>query len=332
MQTFAIWLQAISTMILASLTIWVVFYSDVGDLAVQLLQSELWETKQEMKAIYREKEELESQKKRLQNERIELSRQREEHVVHVVNGRLGDLWLFGVRSLDAYRTLAKSGQELVDKAEKVEMYRDWNESNQVEDIGEMWSFWLPDPEDIHNDRHTEWGDLLLYRPHWWECSIDYSYVYERSKDIKFDPKGSKPGTKQRVKRVTEWQQDVQVEYRRRLAEYHATCFDEWESAIRERIESVDGETALNIRDFSNRVLEWLGINNASKEVTDRIRSRLMNEISNNSQLANLTIQLQVAEGASLQEIAVEAERIENNVKIARDWLDEATKDRHLWQR
>ena len=332
MQTLAIWLQAISTMILAFLTIWVVFYSDVGDLAVQLLQSELLETKQEMEAIYKEKEELETQKKQLQDERIELARQREEHVAHVVNGRLGDLWLFGVRTLDAYRTLAASGQELVDKAEKVKMYRDWNEDNQVEDIGERWRFWLPDPEEIHNDRYTEWGDLLLDWPDGWECSIDYSYVYKGYEDIEFDPQGSKPGTRQRAERVSEWQEDIQVENRRRLAEYHVTCFDEWESKVRERIKSVDGEAALNIRDFSKRVLEWPGINSAGKEVSARIRNRLMSEISNNSQLANLTIQLQVAEGASLQEIAIEAGRVENNVEIARDWLDEATKDRHLWKR
>ena len=56
----------------------------------------------------------------------------------------------------------------------------------------------------------------------------------------------------------------------------------------------------------------------------------MSEISNNSHLANLTIQLQIAEGASLQQIAEEGKRVEDNVKIARDWLNEATKDRHMW--
>ena len=38
---------------------------------------------------------------------------------------------------------------------------------------------------------------------------------------------------------------------------------------------------------------------------NRIKNRLMSEISNNSHLANLTIQLQIAEGASLQQIAEE---------------------------
>ena len=324
------WIQAVSTAILAFLAIWVGFFSEVGDLTVKLLQSELLETKQEMKVIYREKEELENQKKQLSEERNELTRQREKHIVHVVNGRLMDLWILGVKTLDAYRAIAEIGQELLDKAEQFETYQDWNEDKQAASLNETWSFFIPDPEDVQNDRRTEWGQVLFDFGRMWNCSKDIEYVLYSYKDIEFDPQDTNPGTKERTKLITEWQNHVKVEERQRLTEYHVSCLDELESAVRQRIESVNGETALSIRGFSERLLEWPGINNVSKEVKERIQNRLMSEISTNSQLAKLTIQLQVTEGASLQEIAEEAKRVENNVKAARDWLDEATKDRLMW--
>lgn len=331
MQNLANWIQAISTAILALLTVWVVFYSEVGDLAIQLLQSELWETKQEMKVIFDEKEELENQKKRLQDERNELARQREEHLVHVVNGRLGDLWLFGARTLAAYRKVTELSQELLDLTEKVEIYRDWNESNEVASIRQAWMFYLPVPEEISTYKRSDWGELLIdMNDGSWECSKGGIFSIFSYEDVKFDPQGTKRGTKKRARLYAEWQQNVQAVQRRRVAEYHLSCFDEWESVVRQHIQAADGETALNIQDFSERLLEWPGITTVSKEVKDRIKNKLMSEISNNSHLANLTIQLQVSEGASLQEIAEEARQVESNVKIARDWLDEATKDRHMW--
>ena len=329
MKNLANWIQAISTAILALLTVWVVFYSEVGDLAIQLLQSELWETKQEMMVIYEEKEKLENQKKQLQDERNKLTRQREEHVIQVVNDRLRDLWLFGARTLAAYRRLAEISEELLDLTEKVEIYRNWNEDKKLTSIKQAWLFNLSDPEEISTDKLSEWGELLIDMDRSWKCSKGIIYSIYDYEDIKFDPQGTKQGTKKRAELYAEWQQSIQVERQRRLAEYHLSCLDELESAVRQRIESADSEAALNIQEFSERLLKWPEMNNVSNQVMERIRNRLLSEISINSYLANLTIQLQVAEGASLQEIAEEARRIQNNVKIALDWLEEATKGRHM---
>ena len=59
LQTIALWVQAIAASALVLVTIWVVFYSDVGELTVKLLQSDLMETREQ-------KSELEKQKKKAQ--------------------------------------------------------------------------------------------------------------------------------------------------------------------------------------------------------------------------------------------------------------------------
>lgn len=308
MDKIAAWLQAISTAVIAFLTLWVIFYSEVGDLAMQLLRTELWETKQEKQKIYKEKQELENQKRGLQAERDEFARQREEYVAHVVSARLGDLWLFGVKTLAAYKEIAELSQELLITAEKIKSYRSWGQGQNAVSVNEVWVRFLPTLGEIRSEKRSEWGELLLDWSGQWQCSKNHSYISQSYEYIKFDP----------------------VEYRRRLAEYHVLCFDELEDTVRQRIEVVDGKPALNIRDFSYRLLEWPGIKNTSVEVKKRIRSRLTNEISINLQLANVAIQLRVAKGASLKEISDEARRIQANIQIARDWLDKATKDRHIW--
>ena len=333
MQKLAAWVQAISTAILAVLTIWVVFFSEAGDLAVQLLQSELLETKQTIHIIYREKEELKNQKERLQDERNELARQREKHVVHVVSGRLRDIWAFGTSTLASYKSVAEAGQELLDTAEKVEPYRNGHKGKEIEDIG----YWVRTFQKIiHKDIRSEWQDMpMADLLDVWICSKDRGHVYdvsirENHDGVMHDPQELKSDAKLLKKRIAKRLQDREVEVQRRLAEYHVSCFNELESTLRQRIELVDDKTALNIRDFSEKLLHWSGSHNASQEVAEQIRSRLTSEISTNRKLAERTIQLQVSKGASLKEIAEEARQVENNIKIARDWLDKATNDRNLW--
>ena len=297
---------------------------------MQLLRAELWEMKQQVQTIHEEKEALEAQKRRLQEERNQLAREREEHVAHVVSAHLGDIWLFGVKTLGAHRKVAKVARKLTDEGEKVKPYREWKKGLKGPRMEALWFRSFPDPGEIGNESRNEWGELLLVWSGQWQCSKDYSYTYESSRKIELDPQGSKPGTEERAARVAEWQEDVQVERRRREAEYHVLCFDELEAAVRQRIEAVDGQVALSIRDFAKRLLQWPGIKDASREVTVRLRRKLMKEISSNRQLGNLAIQLRVAPGSSLEEIAEEARHVMSNLDLARDWLDEATEDRRLW--
>ena len=185
--------------------------------------------------------------------------------------------------------------------------------------------------DTDEESRSEWGEFLIDWSGQWQCSRELSYVMGSYSETEFDPQGSKPGTQQRAELVTEWQQRSQVEYWRRLAEYHVLCFDEWEDAVRQRIET-DDDATLSIRGFSERLLKWQRFTNAGEEVKQRIRGKLTDEISVNRQLGNLVIELRVSRGASLKKIAEEARLVKINVGIARDWLDEATKDRHLWRK
>ena len=138
-------MQAISTAVLALLTLWVILFSEVGDLAMQLLRADLVETKEQMQIVHQEKEALEDERKRLQGERNELAREREEHVAQLVNARLGELWNVGVQALGKYRTVAELGQDLLAEAESVEQYRDWKESQKEVPIKSIWIRSFPVP-------------------------------------------------------------------------------------------------------------------------------------------------------------------------------------------
>lgn len=333
MQTsLASWLQAISTTVLAALAIWVGFFSEVGDLAIQRLQSDLLKTELQMDAIRKEKKELETQKQRLQDERNKLAQDREEHVIQVTNARLGDLWNHGIRMLRAYKNVAESSQKLWDFSKAVEPYRNWYKGKKIEHSGVHWYLPFPDPNESYTGQQSEWGEHVIdwYTGDWWSCSIDHAYVFKGRDDVEFDPQDSQPNSRKRAELVAKWHQDLDAENERRTAEYEVSCFSEFENIVRQRIELIAGEAALTIKDFSDGLLQWLEANNAGEEVQQRIRDKLMKKISTNEKFANLSIQLRVAKGASLQEIEKKADQIIVNVKIARNWLDEATTGRYTW--
>ena len=275
---------------------------------MQILQSELLETKQVIQELNKEKELLKSQQQQLQDERDQFAEQKEKHIVHVTNSLLMDIWILGVDALAAYESVVEVGQEILETENKIKPYRNWHEGMEIKDIDKIWfhTFRKVTHKNIRARRQDmpleDWLEI-------WKCSKDSSYVYEaffEGPDI--------------------WE----IEFQRRIAEYHVLCFDEFEKTVRQRIELLDGETVLKLGDFLEKLVQWSGTNHISKEVADQIRQKLTDETFINHQLANLVIQLRVPKGASLKEITEEAKRIKNNLKIAQGWLDKATSDRHVW--
>ena len=304
--SIASWIQAISTSALVVLAVWAGFFSEVGNLAIERLQSDLSKTKQQMESMHKEKMKLETQKIQLQRERNELVQLREDHITNV---RLGELQSYGKGILFAFESEARAGQGLFDLDKEIEPNRNWNRDQEVMPTGHSWiGFYFLDPEKPHNDREL------------WECSKSGIQILEDSFKNKFDPKGSKSFEK--------WQQDRNKDYLRDMADYQILCFNEWEHAVRQRIESTDDKNVFTMEDFLKELLEWPEMNNAGEKIFKRIQDKLTVEISNNTVLANLPIRLRVTKEASLQEIKEEADQIVTNVKIARDWLDKATSDRY----
>ena len=331
MQTAGIWLQAVSAMALVFLTTWAVFFSDVGELATLLLQSELLETKQHIQAIQQEKKNLEIQKIKLQEQQNELAKERDEHISRVVRDRLADIWLLGAKTLAINKQIAKLGQQLLYDAEKIKLYRNLEHSNDIIKLQMDWHRVFPEHGKIYNEKRSEWGDIVIDRDVIWRCSkdnVNLSNIYE---EIEFDTQGTEPGTKQRLELVNKRQQKINIEYHQRRIEYHLSCFKEWERSFRERIQFSDNQTSLTIRDFAEWILQWLTLNEVSEAVTSRIRDKLTNEIDANRQLGSLVIQLRLSKNVSLMEISERAKEIEANIILARDWLDEATKDRFVVQ-
>ncbi len=282
-----------------------------------------------MDAIRKEKKELEIQKQQLLDERNKLAQDREAHVIRVTDARLGDLWNYGAGILRAYKDVAETSQELWYLSKQVEPYRKWYKGKKIKHAGGRWYLPFPDPKEPNTDQQTEWGDYVIGGPDMWRCSKDYSYIFGGF-DIEFDPQDSKPNTRQRAELVGKWQQDQNTENERLTAEYHVSCFEELEDTVRQRIEFEVGEVAFVIKDFSKELLQWEGVNNAGGEVLQRIREKLMEEISANDEFANLPIQLKITKGASLREIEKKADQTIVNIQAARDWLDKATSDRYTW--
>ena len=337
MQSVAVWIQAIATASVAAITLWVVFYSGVGDLAVELLRADLLEARKEMQQLSKDKQQLSEEKQQLleirqelESQSRELEQQREEHVDHVVNGYLRELWQVGSRYLVAYRGLAKIGQELEGESEKFAPLRNWQPNLKKEIPQRMWTRSLPDPNNIYKEKRSNWGEILISWGYRWDCSkkqVDISEIYD---DIPFDPQGSKVGTRRRAILVGERYSKIQLEYQKRLAAYNIGCFDEWEEVVRHQIAEKNEAGALNLQEFAQNILLWPGLRKLSEAVTKKIRKKIMRELSSNRQLSALPIQLSVSKGASLEEIGEQANQIRENVERARDWLDRATKDRHRW--
>ena len=327
MQSVAIWIQAIATTLVAGVTLWVVFFSEVGDLAVEILRADLLEARKEMQQLSEEKQQLLKIRQQLESQRHELERQREEQVTHVVNGYLRELWEVGSRHLVAYRGLAKVGRELKGEAEKYAPLRNWH-PNLKEDVPlRIWKRFLPNPNKIYKEKRSDSGKIQIFN---WECSrklVDISEIYD---DIPFDPQGSKVGTRRRAILAAERHNEVLLEYQKRLAADNISCFDEWEQVVRRRIEGSTEANALNIREFAQDLLSWPGLRKLSQSVTKKIAEKIMRELNSNRQLSALPIQLKVPKGASLEEIKEQANRIQGNINLARDWLDRATEDRHRW--
>ena len=259
--------------------------------------------------------------------------QREEHITHVVNARLADLWSFGVRILRAHKQEAKLGQNLLSLDKQVEPFRNWYKGKQAVNDDIHWYFYFSNLEKIRNDERSEWGDLYItiVGEGRWKCSLENEYIFQSYEDVKKDDfQGSKLDAVARANAVSKWMKEANLEAERRRAERNELCFNEWENILKQRIESEDSEVTFTIKDFSAKLLQWEGINNAGEEVFKRIQEKLTENISNNTDLINLPIQLRVSKGATLQEIAEEANQVLINVKIARDWFDEATKDRYTW--
>ena len=72
-------------------------------------------------------------------------------------------------------------------------------------------------------------------------------------------------------------------------------------------------------------------NGGSEEVKRRLNEKLKREIDANPRLGALVIQLRAPRDVSPKEIATKAMTVKDNVFIARDWLDEATRDRFVVQ-
>ena len=206
------WLQAISSLTIALVTVWLVFFSGVGELAMQLLRSELWSAREEIEQIHEEKDLLATQTDALQAERDELAQQREENLRQVVNARLGDLWDYGVRILRAHRSVAEIAQSLPTMAEKIEPFRNWDEGDGEPFLDEPWFFDLPVADSIPSEKRTDWGEVLQDWSGAWKCSKDRKYAYDAINEIKFDAQETEPHSEQRLKLLNEWQQEVAVEY------------------------------------------------------------------------------------------------------------------------
>ena len=337
MQSVAVWIQAIATTLVAAVTLWVVFFSEVGDLAVEILRADLLEAKREMQQLSEEKQQLSEEKQQLltirqqlESQSQALERQREEHVTHVVNGYLRELWEVGLRHLVEYRDLAKVGQELKGESEKFTPLRNWRPNSTEEIPQRLWTRSLPNPSNIYKEGRNEWGEILISWSHRWNCSkepVNISTIYN---DIPFDSQGSKVGTRRRATLVGERQSKIQLEYRKRLAAFNILCFDEWEQAVRRQIAGNNEIDALNLREFAQNLLSWSGLRSLSQTAKKKIREKMMRELNSNRQLSTLPIQLKLSRAASLKEIKGQASQIRANVERARDWLDRATKDRHRW--
>ena len=237
--------------------------------------------------------ETRKQKKEIEGQKIRLEKEQEKHITRVVNAHLRDLWLVGARNLFAYKITAELGQKILKDSEKVKPSRNWDPSNESSYINWDKHMLYERSEFFHEDR-TKWGEpYMVY--HLWECSKELGHT-EKS-----------------------------------LAKYNVSCFEEWEQVFRGRIETVGEERkTLNILDFSKGLLRWLRFQNVNEEVQKSIRRKLTNKLHKNQNLGNLPIQLRVIRGVSIKEIAEEAKQILANLALARDWLDEATKDRKLW--
>ncbi len=339
MQSVAVWIQAIATTLVAVVTLWVVFFSGVGELAVEILRADLLDARKEMQQLSEEKQQLSEEKQellkirqQLERQSHELEQQREEHVTHVVNGYLRELWEVGSRHLVAYRGLAKIGQELKGESEKFAPLRNWHPNLKEELPQGIWTRSLPNPNKIYKEKRSDWGEILISWGDWWECSkkqVGMSEIYDDYDDMPFDRQGSKAGTRLRAILV-ERQRKIQLEYQKRLAAYNISCFDEWEQAVRRLIAEKTEVNALSIQEFAQNLLSWPGLKNLSQAVIKKITEKLMRELSFNRQLSALPIQLEVSKRASLEEIKDQANEIRENIERAKDWLDRATKDRHRW--
>ena len=322
--SFASWVQALSTLALVILAIWAGFFSKAGGLAVERLQLDLFQTKQQLEFIRKKKEELEAEKLQIQHERNELVQLREDHLTNI---RLRALWEYGLDILSAYESEAKVGQGLLDLDQRVESSRnwlnkDWNYKdwllNKEMPIEISWRrFYLPDPE-----KDPGYGKGAP-----WRCSISTLQILEDSFKREFDPEGTK-SYEEWQEDYGEWEDDRNMDYLRDLVDRQVLCFNEWEHVVRQRIESTDDENVFTVEDFLKKLLQLPAISDAGEKISKRIKTKLTVEISNNTMLANLPIQLRVTKEASLQEIEEEAEQIIGNVKIARGWLGKATSDRY----
>ena len=332
MTAIGVWVQAISAATIAALTLWLVVFSDVGDLAMALLNAELLELREEIQAVNREKQQLQVRRQSLEAERVKLRTRQSQHLEHITNALLRDLWLIGVRRLSAYKRLAETSQELQTIARHTLALKEADVTEDTTLHPSMWHHDLPTPEDMPEESRSEWGELLIDWSGFWDCSMSIDYVYEAPTETEFDAQGTRGGTAERAKLVGEWMDRKNEEYRRRTIEYNLTCFSELEEAIRVRIERVEGQGPMVLRDFAEQLLRSQGLDDVSEEILERIRGKLMSEVVANRQLGNLVLELRVSEGAPYADIAEEARRIVQNLHLARDWLDEATRDRRMWAR
>jgi hypothetical protein len=85
-------------------------------------------------------------------------------------------------------------------------------------------------------------------------------------------------------------------------------------------------------DFAEQLLGSPELDDVSQEILERVRGKLMSEVMVNRQLGNVVLELRVPVGAPYADITEEARRIVQNLHLARDWLDEATRDRRMWAR
>ena len=313
MQTVANWIQALATTAIAVLTVWVIFVSDAGELATELLRSELRDAKQEVKSIENERAQLAEEKKRLQIRTNDLRREKEEHVDQVVNARLGELWLRGVRAIGTYREVAKAAAELVETWKCAEERRiSAKTASGVKPCKLPSVERMPSVEDNQTEERSEWGALRIDWSGLWECSTNAIFFGKDNEN-----------------------NDTQVgttleDNHRRENEREIACFGEWEQTLRNRVEAPDGQEAMSVKHLARQLIETEEVTGASESVKRKISARLFREIELSDGMANMPIEVKVPPGASREEMVRQGKRIVANTERARQWLDRATRGRKQW--
>ena len=264
MQTIASWIQALGTAAIAGLTVWVIFISDAGELATELLRSELSDAKQEVKSIENERTRLEEEKKKLERRARALRHEKEDHVEQVVNARLGELWLLGVRKIGAYRAIAEGSTKLANKWKCAEELRTAGKKSDADGCKLPSVDRLPTVEDSRIEERSEWGEVLTHWSGLWECSTN-SIFFGKDNRENAGHSGKDDGNNTKNVRQS-WE-----EYQRRENEREIACFNEWEQAIRMRVESFGGEKEMSIKRLAQQLTDREEIANASDAVKRKSR-------------------------------------------------------------